>query len=233
VLCAGAGRAADPPPAAKPAAAKPVPPEALSYVINWPTGLSLGEARLTTVRRDTEDGPRIETTFHLDASVPGFPVIEDHRSMATGPGFCSVEFDKKYTHGKRTADETLKFDQQATKVTRETKDGGTSDIPASSCAKDALAFIGFIRSELAAGRLPAPQSVYYGAGYQVRLVFGGTQKVKIGSASVDADRIQTTLKGPKADISFDVFFEKDKARTPVLVKVPLALATFSMELVRP
>ncbi len=44
--------------------------------------------------------------------------------------------------------------------------------------------------------------------------------------------MQTTVKGPATDITFDVFFAKDAARTPALVKVPLELGTFSMELVR-
>src|SRR3974390_1604540 len=99
LLAAGAA----PPQSAAPAS------EGLSYTINWPTGLSLGEARLRTTRRVTPDGPRVETDFQLDASVPGFPVLENHHSLADGD-FCSVEFTKKYTHGKHQADETLSFD---------------------------------------------------------------------------------------------------------------------------
>jgi hypothetical protein len=41
-----------------------------------------------------------------------------------------------------------------------------------------------------------------------------------------------TLKGPATDTTFEIFFAKDTTRTPLLVRVPLALATFSMELVR-
>jgi Protein of unknown function (DUF3108) len=234
---------AKPTPPAVPAAAKekaPDPPkkepeksgEVLNYSVNWPTGLSLGEARLNTTRTGAGDAARIETDFHLDASVPGFPVLENHHSVADSQ-FCSVEFKKQYTHGKRKADETEKFNQADRTAERETKDGGgksTLSIPA--CAKDALAYIGFVRRELGAGRLPPRQQVYYGAPYDVKVEFTGKQSIRVNDTPMDADRLAVSLKGPSADISFEVFFAKDQARTPVMVRVPLPLATFSLELVR-
>ena len=205
--------------------------EVLNYTINWPTGLSLGEAKLNTARHTTPDGPRVETSFHLDASVPGFPVLEDHRSTSDGE-FCSVEFTKQYTHGRHKADETLNFDQSARKATRETKGGGKSELNTPPCAKDALSYLGYIRRELAAGRLPPHQPVYYGAAYDVKVEFTGTTAIKLGDTSMDADKIIVSLKGPTTEISIEVYFSKDAARAPVLVRVPLVLATFSMELVR-
>ena len=44
--------------------------------------------------------------------------------------------------------------------------------------------------------------------------------------------VTATVKGPSSEISFEVFFLKDQARTPALVRVPLALGKFTMELVR-
>ena len=44
--------------------------------------------------------------------------------------------------------------------------------------------------------------------------------------------MSASVKGPASEITFEVFFLKDRARTPALVRVPLALGTFSMELVR-
>jgi hypothetical protein len=167
----------------------------------------------------------------LDASVPGFPVLENHHSVADGE-FCSIEFTKQYTHGKHKADETMGFDQAARKATRETKNGGKSEISTPACAKDALAYIGYVRRELAAGRLPPRQQVYYGAGYDLKIDFQGTASLKLGEAEVNADRVSVAMKGPATEMSFEVYFAKDAARTPVLVRVPLQLATFSMELVR-
>jgi hypothetical protein len=236
---AGAGKPQLPPPnpeiAKAPATAARIDAqsagESLAYTINWPTGLSLGEAHLRTTKRNTPEGPRIETAFHLDASVPGFPVLENHNSVADGE-FCSTEFTKQYTHGKRKADETMKFDQAGRKATRETKGGGKSELSTPACAKDALAYIGYVRRELAAGRLPPRQQVYYGAGYDLKIDFQGTSAIKIGEAEVSADRVSIAMKGPVTEITFEVYFAKDAGRTPVLVRVPLQLATFSMELVR-
>ncbi len=102
----------------------------------------------------------------------------------------------------------------------------------SSCAKDALAYLYYVRRELGEGRLPPTQTVFFGSAYQIHLEFGGTQQIKIGDKPVEADRIQASLKGPSSDVNFEVYFLKDAARTPVLVKVPMSLGTFSMELVR-
>jgi hypothetical protein len=205
--------------------------EDLTYAINWPTGLSLGEAHLRTARKATESGERWETEFTIDAAVPGFQVLDRVRSIADGE-FCSIELSKSYTHGKRKAEETTHFDQQANRATRETKDGGKSEFSTSNCARDALDYVQYLRRELSQGRLPPHQTVYYGAAYNVSVQFTGTQTVKISDVPTPADRLVVTLKGPQTDITLEVFFAKDPSRQLVLVRAPLSLATFSMELVR-
>ena len=59
--------------------------EVLSYSINWPSGLSLGEAQFTA--KPAGAG----RAFHLAllASMPGFPVQDDYRSRATAD-YCSM-----------------------------------------------------------------------------------------------------------------------------------------------
>jgi len=89
-----------------------------------------------------------------------------------------------------------------------------------------------VRHELGQGRLPAAQTVYFGAPYQVRLEFAGTQAIRMGDKNVEADRLKASAKGPSSEISFEIFFLKDTGRTPALVRVPLSLATFTMELVK-
>ena len=207
--------------------------EQLRYNINWPSGLSLGEAQLGSSLQKAADGaaPRLHLEFGLDAGVPGFAVSDRYRSDAS-PEFCSVEFDRKATHGAKKTNETTTFDQQAGTATRETTGGGKSELKTSSCGKDALAFLYFVRRELSQGRIPPPQTVYFGAPYEVRLAFAGTQSIRLGDKQVEADRITASVKGTASDISFDIFFLKDAARTPALVRVPLSLGTFSMELVR-
>jgi hypothetical protein len=207
--------------------------EQLHYNVNWPSGLSLGEGQLHATRsKSTENGPdRLELEFNLEAAIPGFQVQDRYRSDATAE-FCSVSFERKFQHGTKKSEEKTTFDQEKGTAVRQTIGGGKSDIKTPACAKDALAFLYFVRNELSQGRLPPSQPVYFGSAYQVRVEFGGTQTIKLGDNAIEADRLTASLKGPSSDINVEVFFLKDAARTPALVRVPLSLGTFSMELVR-
>jgi len=207
--------------------------ENLSFSINWPSGLSLGESHLTASRaKPTADaGEKLRFEFGVDASIPGFQVVDRYKAEASG-NFCSTEFDRKAQHGRKTTEEKTTFDASNDTATRETTGGGKSQLSVSSCAKDALTYLYYVRNELSQGRLPATQTVYLGAPYEVRLEFAGTQSIRLGDANVEADRLTASAKGPASEIHFEVFFLKDAARTPALVRVPLALGTFSMELVR-
>ena len=133
--------------------------------------------------------------------------------------------------GRRSADETTTFDQQAGKATRQTKNGGKSEFDIGNCARDALDYFQFLRRSLSQGTLPPHQTVYYGAGYKVSAQFIGTQTVRVGGAAVEADQLAITIKGEKTDITVQAYFDKQPSRRLILLKVPLSLATFSMELV--
>jgi hypothetical protein len=62
--------------------------------------------------------------------------------------------------------------------------------------------------------------------------FTGTQTIHIGEQKAEADRIVATLRGPSSDLTVEIFFSHDTARIPLLARIPLALGTFSVELVR-
>jgi len=47
-----------------------------------------------------------------------------------------------------------------------------------------------------------------------------------------ADHLVFSVKGPKSEFSVEVFYARDAARTPLLIKIPQAVGTLSMELVR-
>jgi hypothetical protein len=206
----------------------PVSAESLRYSINWASGLSLGEA---TLRADKgKEAWDFEVT--MDASIPGFALRDRYHSGAT-LDLCSLQLEKSFTHGNRKADEKITFDQQNHTASRETQNGGgKSDVSISSCAKDALTFMQFARSELAQGRLPPQQQVVFGAIYNVRIEYTGTQKIKVGDHAVDADRILATIKGPTTDLTVEIFFARDAVRTPLLARIPLTLGTFTVELIR-
>ena len=204
--------------------------ESLTYSVNWSSGLSLGEATLSSTK--SADPNRAPWTFDLslDASVPGFAVRDHYRSTANAE-FCSARLDKETAHGSRKVKEKITFDQQKHTAERETEGGGHSSLSTSSCAHDALAFLQFVRQELQQGRLAPQQSVVFGGQYQIRFDYMGVQRVSAGSATnVEAERIQATVKGPATNFTFELFFSRDAARTPLLARVPLPVGALTVEL---
>jgi hypothetical protein len=210
--------------------------EVLHYSINWPSGLSLGEASLRSDRtgEGTAVTPGWDFELNLDASVPGFAIRDDYRSTAN-LDFCSGQLQKKISRGARKNEERVTFQPDKDTATRETvrgdKTGGTTEISVPSCARDALTLLQFVRKELAQGRLPPQQPAILGAAYQVRLEFLGSTPVRLGSQQIDADRFRTSIKGPASDLTLELFFAHDAVRTPLMVKIPLSLATFTVELI--
>ena len=126
----------------------PVAGEVLHYSINWPSGLSLGEVTVRATRggADPKAPDRWEFDFNLDAAIPGFQVSEHHHSTANND-LCSIEFDKDSVRGKKKAEDKTTFDSHQSTATRQTKNGGKSEISISSCAKDALTYLFALRQE--------------------------------------------------------------------------------------
>jgi len=217
---------------AAPVTESTLPNETLRYSINWPTGVSLGEAQLSASSSAGASGlpGHMHFQFDLDASAPAFTVSDRFRSDASG-SFCSSEFDKSTSHGSKKVNDKETFDSQTGTVTRGSG-ASQAEMSANLCGKDALTFLYFLRQELSQGRIPARETVYFGAPYEVRLNSAGTESIKIGNASVDADRITAAVTGPSSSISVEMLFLKDRARTLAVVRVPLALGKFSMELVK-
>jgi len=220
----------------------PISAETLHYAISWPSGLSLGEATITLNHSVEKANPAtgkaanesLTSEFQLDASVPGFE-IQEHYHSAAGNGLCSSTLEKTVRRGSRKGEETDTFDQDKHLVTRQTKGdshgpAGKSELQVSSCARDALTFLQFARTELAEGRLAPQQSVVLGGLYNVRLEAAGTMTVKYNGKPVEADRVQASIKGPASSYTIQIYFARDPARTPVLIQIPLSLGTFSAEL---
>jgi hypothetical protein len=219
-----------------PAAAQtgfPFTNETLHYTVNWPTGLSLGEAHMSAAHNKGPNGKGDEWEFQLslDAAVPGFAVGDHYRSTASSD-LCSVQFEKDFTHGSRKSGERIDFDPHAGMARRETVGGGKSDVPISQCPHDALAFLYFTRREMGQGRIPPEEDIVFGAPYRARLQYTGEQQVRLNNKNVVSDRVIMTLRGPASEITFEMFLARDPARTPLVIRVPLSLGMFSMELTR-
>lgn len=225
VLAASLAQAADPGPNFH--------EEILRYNISWPSGLSLGEAEMRALHQPSggPEGARWRFEFDLDAAVPGFQVKDRVRSLVTD-AFCTVEYDKDTAHGKRKAQEKTTVDLANGLATRATLNGGKSEIPVGACPHDALSFLYHLRREISQGRLPRAQAVLFGALYHIKLEYGGTRQIEVGGSAAEADRLVAAVKGPSSEVSFELFVARDSARTPLLVRVPLPLGSFSMELVR-
>lgn len=213
----------------------PADGEILRYSVNWPSGLPLGEGEFRAAKVVTGGDPlggRWQFSMTLEAGLPGFEISDQYRALASAD-LCSLEFEKHLRHGRRKADERTIFDAERGTATRQTLGGGgKSELSIPSCAKDALVFLYFLRRELSRGRLPGPQTIFFGAPYQVRVEYGGRQMVRIHEERLQADRVIASATGKASQLTFELFFSTDRARTPLLVRVPFPLGTFTMELLR-
>jgi hypothetical protein len=103
--------------------------------------------------------------------------------------------------------------------------GGHTDIDINNCAHDGLDYVFYARRELGAGHgVPQEQDVLFGASYSARMEFAGVQEVTVGGKRRQADHVILYLKGPASDYKLEIFFERDPARTPLIVKAPLPSA---------
>ena len=208
----------------------PFQDETLHYNVNWPSGLSLGEATFTAHHK----AGAWELAMTLDAGIPGFAVADKIQSSATDD-LCSMELERDISHGGKKTNEKTTFDQKKGEAARTTvfpAGGGTSTLSIPSCARDGMAFLYFARRELGQGRVAPAQQVFYGSAYSVRMDYTGALNITVSDLSSVTDHLVVNVKGPKSDISFEMFFARDAARTPLLIRVPLSVGTFSMELVR-
>jgi hypothetical protein len=208
----------------------PFTDEALHYSINWPSGLSLGDATLSAHKTKTGWSFDIST----DAGVPGFSISDKYHSSAT-PDLCSIELTRDTSRGTKKTREKTSFDTKkgtARRVTTFPEGGGSTNIDMPSCPRDAIAFLYFVRREMGQGRVAPPENVYFGGTYSVRLEYTGAVTIPVDQKQTVTDHVNVSIKGPKTNIIVEVFFARDAARTPLLVRIPLAVANISLELVR-
>ena len=169
--------------------------------------------------------------FRLEASVPGFSVLDEVKTLSK-PDFCLIRLEKKLKHGTRLTDEVMEVLPDENTVERKTAKGGSTKIPVQGCVRDALTFIYYFRQEIKAGRVPAGQRVFFGSSYQVESKYLGAQSVSLPAGPEATDKFQIVIQGPVGKHSLEVFFGRDSERTPLLFRLPLILGTFSMELQR-
>jgi hypothetical protein len=208
----------------------PFQDESLHYTVNYTSGLSLGDATLSAHKTSTG----WDFTVNVDASVTGYR-IKDRYTSSMGAGYCSTELKREFLHGAKNTREKTTFDQEkqtAHRVTEFPNDGGVSDLKTGTCARDAIAFLYFARKELGQGRVPPPEYVYFGSAYLVKQNYTGAQTISVGEKKETTDHLLFSVKGPKAEFTVEVYYARDAARTPLLIKIPQAAGSLTMELVR-
>jgi hypothetical protein len=204
--------------------------ETLRYNVNWASGLSLGDLVLTATKAD--GGWSISAD--LDVGVPGLPIRDKYKSSMTGE-YCSTELNRELSRGSKKNTEKTTFDQKNGHGLRETLfplGGGKTDFDIPSCGKDALAYLYFARKELGQGRIPPASKVFFGSGYDVRMDYTGAQTIPVAGKPTVTDHLNVSFKGPGSKTTFEMFFARDAARTPLLVRIPLPVGTLSVELAR-
>jgi hypothetical protein len=203
--------------------------ETLNYSLSFSTGINLGKAQMVA-QRDARKGWNFSLT--VDASLPGYAII-DRFSDLSGADLCSLRFERDSHHGRRLANETTYFDRGRSVAVRSTKGGGgLTEIPVGLCPHDVLSFLYYMRRELGQGKMPPNDEVLAGAAYRVNMIYVGEQTITHNKQSVRTDQVNCTIKGPASETRLEIFFARDPARTPLLVRCPLTLGTFSLELVR-
>jgi hypothetical protein len=205
--------------------------ETLHYTMNWQSGLAVGDVYFTA-RKGDKGGWDFEVRGN--AGVPGFSVVDRYLS-STGADLCSVSLERGTDHGGKRGREKTTFDQRAgngQRVTVFPEDGGKSDFFIGTCARDAVAYSYYAREELGQGRVPAGAQTYLGSAYSVSMVYAGAEDITVGNKKATTDHLTVSVKGPKSDFHFEVYYARDPARTPLQIRVPLSMATFTLDLVR-
>jgi hypothetical protein len=203
----------------------PFTDESLSYAVKGPSGVGLGEARFSAKRG--VNGWAFEVK--ASAGLPGFAIKDDYTSH-TNSDFCSTDFTRQFEHGSHKGREEEVVDRSQEMVTRTTigGGGGRSDFPVSDCAKDALTLVYYTRREMGQGRVPPAQQFLFGGLYDISMTYTGAQTIQ----SAVTDKVVCKVRGPVSTFSFEIYFARDPARTPVLVAIPLPVGKITMELVR-
>jgi len=139
------------------------------------------------------------------------------------------------SHGARKVTEKTTFDQKTRIAERRTLNpagGGKSELQLPVCAEDALTYSFMARREMGQGRVPQSARIFFGSAYDVRMQYTGAMDIPAGAKSETTDHVNVFIKGPASDLTVEVFYARDPARTPVLFKIPVSIGTVTLELVR-
>ena len=206
--------------------------ETLRYRVVWPGGGSLGDVTLSA--HQAGDGG---WDFDLSTSVllPLVPISDRYTASAGGGDLCSSTLQREISHGNKKVIERTEFDQKENRAQRRTlvpAGGGRSEFSIPTCGRDALTFQYLARREMGQGRVPPAGRVFFGSAYDVRMVYTGALEIPVAGKTTVTDHVNVSVKGPASEFTLEVFYARDAARTPLLIKIPVSAGAVSLELVR-
>jgi len=205
--------------------------ETLRYNIKLVAGATLGEA---TVSASKGEGATWQFEMSFNAGLPGVPFSDTYRSHSTLE-LCSNDLQRQMTHGPKKVTEKTTFDQKRNIANRETVSpagGGKSELKLPTCARDALAYFFYARREMGQGRVPQAERIFFGSGYDVRVDYTGALNIPVNGKDQVTDHVNVYIKGPASDTTVEIFYARDAARTPLLIKVPVPIGKLSLELAK-
>ena len=198
--------------------------ETLRYRVVWPGGKSLGE--VTTTAHQTADGWDFEMAANV--AIPIVPIADKYKASAATSDLCSSTLTREISHGKTKVTEKTEFDQKANMALRKTlvpAGGGQTEMQLPTCARDALTYQFFARREMGQGRVPPSGKIFFGSAYEVKTNYTGAMDIPFAGKPKTTDRLEVSVKGPASDFSFEIYYDRDAARTPLLIKIPLPALT--------
>ena len=207
--------------------------ETLHYRVNWPGGDSLGDVTMTAHKAGDGgwDFEMSTTRGHPGgADLRQLQIVgQRHGSLLVHA--CSA---KSATARRRSArrPSSIRRRIRRQRQTLVPAGGGKSEFAIPTCARDALTFQYLARREMGQGRVPPAGRVFFGSAYDVKTVYTGAQDIPVAGKPVVTDHVNVSVKGPASDFTFEIFYARDAARTPLLIKIPVSVGTVSLELVR-
>ena len=206
--------------------------ETLRYRVIWPGGKSLGE--VTMGARQTADGGW-DFDMSTTVAIPIVPIADKYKASAATFDLCSVTLTREISHGNKKVIERTEFNQKTNRANRQTMfplGGGKTDLALPTCGRDALTYEYFARREMGQGRIPPAGKVFFGSPYDVKTQYTGAMDIPVNGKPKTTDKLDVSVKGPASEFTFEVYYDRDAARTPLLIKIPVAIGTVSLELVR-
>lgn len=199
--------------------------ETLRFKLSWPSGVSLGEAVLTS----SVSKGQLNLDMTIEADLPIQNISGKFTSVSTADGLCSIQYHRKMMEGSKTSEETIEFDQEAHQAKR-TVNGQTATLPVSECAKDPLAFLYYFRGELAKHKTAQTASIVLAPDKHLDVSGGATETVTVGGRQHKAQKFSASIRYPNTTKSFEVWFSTDGHWEPLIVRLPSSLAVFSAEI---